>query len=70
MKTILLKLSGPMQSWGSDSHFNQRYTHYHPSKSAIVGIMAASLGYRKSDDRIKELNEVDFAVQTPRRLPI
>lgn len=67
MKTILLKLSGPMQSWGSDSHFNQRYTHYHPSKSAIVGIMAASLGYRKSDDRIKELNEVDFAVRVDQK---
>ena len=58
MKTILLKFSGPMQSWGTCSHFETRHTDFYPSKSAVVGIIAASLGYRRDDfDNIKKLNE-------------
>lgn len=64
MKTILLKFAGPLQSWGSSSHFETRHTDYYPSKSAIIGLIAASLGYRRDeDDKIKQLNEVDFAVR-------
>ena len=39
MKTILLKFSGPMQSWGTDSHFETRHTDHHPSKSAVLGLL-------------------------------
>ncbi len=64
MKTILLKFSGPMQSWGTCSHFETRHTDFYPSKSAVVGIIAASLGYRRDDfDNIKKLNELNFAVR-------
>ncbi len=64
MKTILLKLAGPLQSWGSSSHFETRHTDFHPSKSAIIGMIAASLGYRRDeDDNIQRLNEIDFAVR-------
>ena len=64
MKTILLKFAGPLQSWGSSSHFETRHTDYYPSKSAIIGLIAASLGYRRDeDDKVKQLNEVDFAVR-------
>lgn len=64
MKTILLKLAGPLQSWGSDSHFETRKTDRYPSKSAIVGLLAACMGYRRDeDDKIRELNSLDFAVR-------
>ncbi len=64
MKTILLKFSGPMQSWGTDSHFEVRHTDVYPSKSAVIGIVAASLGYRRDeDDKIQKLNELHFAVR-------
>lgn len=64
MKTVLLKLSGPMQSWGTSSHFVTRNTDYYPSKSAVIGIIAASLGYRRDEDeKIKKLNDLDFAVR-------
>lgn len=64
MKTILLKLAGPLQSWGVNSHFETRHTQRYPSKSAIIGILAASLGYRRNeDDKIRRLNELDFAVR-------
>lgn len=64
MKTVLLKLSGPMQSWGTSSHFETRNTDYYPSKSAIIGIIAASFGYKRDEDeKIKKLNDLDFAVR-------
>jgi hypothetical protein len=64
VKTILLKLKGPMQSWGTSSHFETRNTDYYPSKSAVIGIIAASFGYRRDQEqKIKELNELDFALR-------
>lgn len=64
MKTILLKLKGPMQSWGTSSHFETRNTDYYPSKSALIGIIAACFGYRREQEQeIKELNELDFALR-------
>lgn len=64
MKTILLKLKGPMQSWGTSSHFETRNTDYYPSKSAVIGIIAACFGYRRDQEQqIKELNELDFALR-------
>lgn len=64
MKTLLLKLSGPMQAWGTSSHFETRDTDYYPSKSAVIGIVAASFGYeRTADDEIQKFNEIDFAVR-------
>lgn len=64
MKTILLKFSGPMQSWGTSSHFETRNTDYYPSKSAVIGVIAASFGYSRDEDKkIEKLNELDFAVR-------
>ena len=44
MPTLLLRLAGPMQSWGTTSRFDQRDTGKEPSKSGIVGLLAAALG--------------------------
>lgn len=64
VKTILLKLTGPMQSWGTSSRFETRMTDHYPSKSGVIGIIAASLGYgRDEDEKIQRLNELDFAVR-------
>ena len=64
MKTILLKFAGPLQSWGTDSHFETRHTDYYPSKSAIVGMLAAAMGINRSDDEsVRKLNQLDFAVR-------
>lgn len=68
MKTILLKFSGPLQSWGTSSHFENRHTDLHPSKSAVIGMLAACLGYRRNeDDKIRKLNEIQFAVRVDQR---
>jgi CRISPR system Cascade subunit CasD len=64
MRTLLLKFAGPLQSWGTDSDFEIRHTDLYPSKSAVIGLIAASLGYRRNDDeRIQKLNKLDFAVR-------
>jgi CRISPR system Cascade subunit CasD len=44
MPTLLLRLVGPMQSWGTTSRFDQRDTGKEPSKSGITGLLAAALG--------------------------
>lgn len=64
MKTLLLKLSGPLQSWGTRSHFETRRTDLYPSKSAVLGLVAAALGYRREqDEEICALNALHFAVR-------
>ncbi|MEI9476241.1 MAG: type I-E CRISPR-associated protein Cas5/CasD [Deltaproteobacteria bacterium] len=44
MATLLLRFVGPMQSWGTTSRFDQRDTGKEPSKSGVVGLLAAALG--------------------------
>lgn len=63
MKTILLKFSSPLQSWGTSSNFEIRETDHHPSKSAVVGLIAGSMGLSREDKKITDLNELSFAVR-------
>lgn len=50
MSTLLLRLAGPLQSWGTESKFEIRKTDRHPSKSGVVGLLAAALGLRRDAD--------------------
>lgn len=42
--TLLIRLEGPMQSWGTQSRFSHRDTGHEPSKSGVVGLLCAALG--------------------------
>lgn len=42
---LLLRLAGPMQSWGTRSRFSHRDTGTEPSKSGVVGLLCAALGW-------------------------
>jgi len=44
MATLLLRLQGPMQSWGTASRFDERDTQLEPSKSGVLGLVCAALG--------------------------
>ena len=44
MATVLLRLVGPLQSWGTTSRFDERDTGKEPSKSGVIGLLAAALG--------------------------
>ncbi|NED71750.1 type I-E CRISPR-associated protein Cas5/CasD [Streptomyces sp. SID9944] len=41
---LLLRLAGPLQSWGDRSTFNRRETRPEPTKSGVVGLLAAAAG--------------------------
>lgn len=49
MPTLLLRLMGPMQSWGTTSRFDHRDTGKEPSKSGVVGLLAAALGIEREN---------------------
>lgn len=49
MPTLLLRLVGPMQSWGTTSRFDHRDTGKEPSKSGVVGLLAAALGLDRAN---------------------
>ncbi|MGF0103836.1 type I-E CRISPR-associated protein Cas5/CasD [Ligilactobacillus ruminis] len=63
MKVITIRLAAPLQSYGNVATFNHRTTSLHPTKSAIIGIIAAALGYRREDNNILKLNQLKFAVR-------
>jgi len=49
-QTLLLRLAGPLQSWGTSSRWTERDTGYEPSKSGVIGILAAALGLPRAGD--------------------
>lgn len=44
MTTVLLRLSGPLQSYGTTSRWEERATLPRPTKSAVLGLLANALG--------------------------
>lgn len=44
---IALLLDGPLQSWGHASRFERRTTALHPTRSGVLGLIAAALGIDK-----------------------
>lgn len=63
MYTLLLRLSAPLQSWGSESMYDRRETDGMPTKSGVVGMLAAALG-RKRGDPLEDLAGLRFGVRT------
>jgi CRISPR system Cascade subunit CasD len=47
MSVLLLRLAGPMQSWGTQSRFSVRDTGLEPSKSGVIGMLCAALGWQR-----------------------
>ncbi|TDP92578.1 CRISPR-associated Cas5e family protein [Leucobacter luti] len=62
MPTLLIRLTGPLQSWGSQSRFSTRSTENAPTKSGVFGLIAAAQGRRRSDS-ITDLLELSFGVR-------
>ncbi len=48
--TLLLRLAGPMQSWGDSSRFGIRETRTEPTKSGVVGLLCAALGWDRAEE--------------------
>ncbi len=49
MNTLLIRLSGPMQSWEIQSSFDDRDTMLEPSKSGVIGLLCAACGKKRDD---------------------
>ncbi len=64
--TLLLRLSAPLQSWGSESVYDNRETDYEPTKSGVIGILASALG-RKRDDSLEDLAKLEFGVRVDKQ---
>lgn len=67
MSTLLMRLAGPLQSWGTTSRFDQRDTGKEPSKSGVIGLMAAALGIDRANWReLEPLTKLVMAVRHDR----
>lgn len=49
MSTLLLRLAAPMQSWGVSSKFNRRMTNTAPTRSGVIGLLAAAMGIQRNE---------------------
>ena len=66
MSTLLLRLAGPLQSWGIQSRFLIRDTGLEPSKSGVVGLLAAALG-RPRHASLEDLAALTMGVRVDRQ---
>lgn len=62
MSTLLLRFAAPLQAWGAGSKYDVRKTEREPTKSGVIGMVAAALG-RKRDDPVDDLNALRFGVR-------
>lgn len=46
---IMMKLGGPMQSWGGHTYEDWRPTELFPTRSALLGLLGACLGVDRND---------------------
>ncbi|GGR04873.1 type I-E CRISPR-associated protein Cas5/CasD [Streptomyces pilosus] len=61
---LALRLAGPLQSWGASSRFTRRTTESAPTKSGVIGLLAAAAGIERGDDtRLAPLAALRFAVR-------
>lgn len=47
---LLLRLYGPLASWGEIAVGEKRHSAVHPSRSALIGLLGAALGIERNDD--------------------
>jgi CRISPR system Cascade subunit CasD len=62
MTVLLLKLAGPLQSWGSQSRFSERGTQHEPTKSGVIGLLSAALGRRRTEP-VDDLASLKFGIR-------
>ncbi len=62
MSVLALTLAGPLQAWGSQSRFTTRGTDPQPTKSGVIGLLAAARGLRRTDS-LEDLLSLRFGVR-------
>ncbi|MFE9934256.1 type I-E CRISPR-associated protein Cas5/CasD [Streptomyces sp. NPDC005533] len=62
MSALALRLAGPLQSWGASARFARRTTETAPTKSGVIGLLAAALG-RPRGAGLSDLAALRYAVR-------
>lgn len=64
MSVLTLRLAGPLQSWGASARFTRRTTESAPTKSGVIGLLAAAAGIERGDDNaLQPLAALRFGVR-------
>lgn len=61
-RCLVLRLAAPLQSWGGQTDFNRRETLAEPTRSGMIGLLAAAQGRRRGDP-IEDLLELRLGVR-------
>lgn len=71
MSVLILRLKGPQQSWGTSSRYRTREAGTEPSKSGVIGLLAAAQGRSRASE-LTDLLELGFGVRAdqPGRLMV
>ena len=66
--TVFIRLSGPMQSWGTDSRLQLRRTDRVPGKSAVLGLVLCAMGVRRHEagPAVSRLSKLAMGVRVDR----
>ena len=66
---LILKLSGPLQAWGTHTYEDYRPSNLFPTQSGILGLIAASMGIRRTDHTALEnlSGAIEYAVRADTR---
>jgi CRISPR system Cascade subunit CasD len=62
MSVLLLRLAGSLQAWGSSARFARRTTESAPTKSGVLGVLAAAEGRDREAD-LSDLAALRFGVR-------
>jgi CRISPR system Cascade subunit CasD len=62
VSVVLLQLAGPLQAWGATARFARRTTEPAPTKSGVIGLVAAALGRDRRAD-LTDLASLRFGVR-------
>lgn len=65
MTGIVLRLAGPLQSWGEHSTFSERDTLRFPTRSGITGLLAAAQGLGRGQP-LGKFDELTLTVRVDR----
>lgn len=69
---LVLRLEGPIQSWGFDSQYSRRDTALFPTKSGVAGICCAAFGLKRgcAEEKsfLEEFNQIKMtSISLPRK---
>lgn len=62
MPTLLIELAGPQQAWGSRSRFATRGTENAPTRSGVIGLVAAAMGLARTET-LERFQVLEFGVR-------